>query len=314
MTKLRKVIPALFFVVILFFSFSAAFATEGGGGAYHNGVDGFMAGAIPPPGTYFLDYIQYYHARKLKNKDGNDAIPNFDLKATANVFRFLHVTKQQIFGGNWGMQLIVPLVNIDVSLSPAAGVNLSDSKSGLGDITIDPIMISWHSPNFHWVFGLDITVPTGAYDQNDLANIGRNYYTFEPVLAFTYLTNNGFDLSAKFMYDINTKNSKANLRPGDDYLSGQEFHFDYTVAKKIDSFSLGLGGYYYKQMTSDEVNGVKVDGSQPGTYGKGQVFAIGPQVKYDYKNMFFVLKYQKEMEVKSKPEGDNFWFSFMYAF
>lgn len=30
-----------------------ALATEGGGGAYPNGAEDFMAGALPPPGTYF---------------------------------------------------------------------------------------------------------------------------------------------------------------------------------------------------------------------------------------------------------------------
>jgi hypothetical protein len=38
-----------------------AFATEGGGGVYPNGAEDFMSGALPPPGTYFLDYANFYH-------------------------------------------------------------------------------------------------------------------------------------------------------------------------------------------------------------------------------------------------------------
>ena len=106
------------------------------------------------------------------------------------------------------------------------------------------------------------------------------------------------------MYDFNTKNTAT------DYLSGQEFHFDYTIGKKIGAWSLGLGGYYYKQTTNDEQYGVKygADGN------KGQVLAFGPQVKYDYKNMSFILKYQTETLVENKPEGNTFWFKFVYAF
>ena len=63
-----------------------ASATEGGGGAYPNGAEDFMAGAVPPPGTYFLNYFTYYTADKLKIKDGSD-IDDFDLNVTANTFR-----------------------------------------------------------------------------------------------------------------------------------------------------------------------------------------------------------------------------------
>ncbi len=42
------------------FTAGPALATEGGGGAYPNGVEDFMSGALPPPGTYFLNYLTYY--------------------------------------------------------------------------------------------------------------------------------------------------------------------------------------------------------------------------------------------------------------
>jgi hypothetical protein len=67
----------------------------------------------------------------------------------------------------------------------------------------------------------------GGYDKNDLANIGRNYWTFESAVAFTYLSDGGFEISNIFLYDINTENNDTH------YKSGQEFHFDYTVGKKF---------------------------------------------------------------------------------
>lgn len=276
-----------------------ASSTELGGGAYPNGAEDFMAGAVPPPGTYFLNYLTHYWANDFKDGSGNDSIPGFKLRATANVFRFLHVTNTKILGGNWAMHVFIPIVNVDLTLPVG-----SKSRTGLGDIIVDPIILSWHSKNWHFAAGLDIYIPTGDYDKNRLANTGRNYWTFEPVFAFSYLSDEGFDLSMKFMYDINTKNQDT------DYLSGQEFHFDYTIGKKFGNWSLGVGGYFYKQITNDKINGVKV-----GTDGnKGQAIALGPQVKYDYKNMSFTLKYQKEFEVKNKPEGDKLWFKFVYAF
>lgn len=286
---------------------TAAHATEGGGGAYPNGAEDFMSGAVPPPGTYFINYFDYYSADKFADKDGNSAIPGFKLKVTADVLRFIHITDKQILGGFWGFHVFVPFMNVDVKTSTPLG---NDSKTGLGDIIVDPFILSWHGKNWHAATGIDIYLPTGSYDKADLANIGRNYWTFEPIIAGTYLTDNGFEASAKLMYDINTRNNDASLMAlgAKKYLSGQEFHLDYTLAKKIENFSAGLTGYYYQQVTEDEANGVKVNDS------KGKVFAFGPGLKYDYKNMAFSLKYQFETAAENRPEGNNLWFKFVYAF
>lgn len=286
---------------------TTAQATEGGGGAYPNGAEDFMSGAVPPPGTYFINYFDYYSADKFADKNGNSAIPGFKLNVTADVLRFIHITDKKILGGFWGFHAFVPLMNVNVKTSTPLG---NDSKTGLGDIIVDPFIISWHGKNWHAATGVDIYIPTGSYNKNDLANIGRNYWTFEPIVAGTYLTDNGFEVSAKLMYDINTRNNDASLmaQGAQNYLSGQEFHLDYTLAKKIDNFSAGLTGYYYQQVTEDEANGVKTNDR------KGKVFAFGPALKYDYKNMAFSLKYQFETAAENRPEGNNLWLKFVYAF
>lgn len=271
-----------------------ATATEGGGGAYPSGIEDFMAGALPPPGTYFLNYLNYYTADKFKDGPGD-----FKLKGFAEVMRFVHMTKQTIMGANWGMQMIVPIAYVDVHVGP-----FHDNRWGLGDIVIDPIMLGWHFKNFHIAAGVDFFVPTGEYDAGHLANPGRNYWTFEPILAVTYLSDSGIEASGKFMYDINTKNDDT------EYQSGQEFHFDYALGYHLGKdWVVGASGYYYYQTTDDEINGSKfLDGF------KGRVFAIGPAVSYSYKNMSFTAKYQKETAVENKPEGDKFWLKFVYAF
>jgi hypothetical protein len=276
-----------------------ACATEGGGGAYPNGAEDFMVGALPPPGTYFKNYMTYYTASSFKGNSGNDLIPDFKLNVFADTMRLIHVTKTEILGASWAMHAFLPIVYQDVT---AAGS--SDNRWGLGDIIIDPFILGWHFPNFHVTTGLDIYLPTGTYDKNRQANAGRNYWTFQPIVAMTYLSDGGFELSAKFMYDFNTENSSTN------YQSGQEFHFDYTVGYHIDKqWAVGLGGYCYFQTTDDKVNGVT-----PPDGFKGQVYAIGPQAQYGYKNMNFTLKWQYEFDAKYKPEGNKFWFNFVYAF
>ncbi len=271
---------------------ATAFATEGGGGAYSNGAENFFAGALPPPGTYFIDYAAYYTSSKFRDKDGNSAIPGFKLDVAANAFRVLHVSNVQLLGGNWVMHATVPVLKVDVSVP-----GLSQSKSGLGDLILDPFAIAWHTKNFHAVAALETFVPVGNYNKTDLVNLSRNYWTFEPMFAGTYFTDHGFEISGKLHYDINTKNTATNYR------SGQELHLDYTFAQSFGNLSVGLGGYYYKQVTDDKLAGVKV-----GTDGnRGQVFAWGPVARYQYNKLSFVAAIQSETQARNKPEGNKFW-------
>ena len=272
-------------------------ATEGGWGSYPNGAEDFMAGALPPPGTYLLNYFSYYHAPRVNDNSGGPAPVDVDVECFADSVRLLHMTKKQVFGANWAMHVLVPFVKVHASTP--RGV---DSKTGVGDIVVNPFLLGWHFTNWHIAAGIDTIIPVGAYNKNDIANIGRNCWTFEPVFAVTYLNGSGYEVSAKFMYDFNTKNTATNYR------SGQEFHFDYTLGKKIDNMNVGIGGYYYKQITDDTLDGDTVHDN------KGQVFAFGPQFRYGVKNMAFTVKYQWETWVKNRPQGEQFWFKFMYAF
>jgi len=274
---------------------SRSWATEGGGGAYPNGAEDFMSGAVPPPGTYFINYFDFYSASRFKGNDGGNLFP-FKLDVFANTFRFIHITDKKVLGGFWGMHLFIPLVKMDVHNSPGG----KDSREGLGDIIIDPFILSWHGKNWHVATGLDIYCPSGEYDKNRVANIGRNYWTFEPIVAGTYISESGYEVSAKFMYDFNTRNDDSGYR------SGQEFHVDYALGKKIGNLSLGAGGYYYQQTTADNTAGRKLD--------KGMTVSIGPQLKYDYKNMSFAVKYLFEVDTYNRPEGNNLWAKFTYAF
>ncbi len=288
--------------VLAFVVASQGFATEGGGGAYPNGAEGFMAGALPPPGQYFVNYMLYYSADNLIDGRGKSIPVDFELDVYADVMRFINVTETKIMGASWAQHIFVPVMSVDVS-TPFG----DDDAFGIGDVIIDPIILGWHSANFHWVVGLDIYVPVGKYDKDDIANVGRNYWTLEPVAAATYLNKSGYEASIKAMYDINLENSDT------DYDSGDDFHFDYTIAKHIKNWSLGLGGFYYKQVTGDDGMAMTPGGLVDAGDNKGQQIGWGPQVAYQHKGMSFIFKYQDETETENKTEGERFWFKFVTA-
>jgi hypothetical protein len=270
-----------------------AMATEGGGGAYPNGAEGFMTGAMPPPGLYLIDYALYYTADTFK---GAMAPPDFDLTVAGNVFRLVNVTDKTFLGGTWAQHIFVPVLYQDVSV-----MGMDDDKFGLGDLIVDPFILGWHKPPFHWAAGVDIYVPVGAYDKDDLANLGRNYWTIEPVLAVTYLNQKGCEASVKLMYDINTENTDT------DYESGDEFHCDFVLAKHFENLSVGVGGYYYKQVTGDDGTVPTPAGPVDAGDNKGEQLALGPHFMYKCGPLMFVAKWQIEMDTENKPEGDRFW-------
>ena len=283
-------------------------ATEGGGNAYPGGAEGFMSGAIPPPGNYIINYMLYYSANDLMDGSGREIPNDFDLQVLGEVFRFVHVTDKQILGGSLAQHVFILALDVDVSFKHPFLGSVKDNKTAFGDIIVDPFILGWHKGPFHWATGVDIFLPVGSYDENDVANTGRNYWTFEPVFAISYLSKSGIEISSKFMYDINTENQDTN------YESGDEFHFDYTIGKRFGNLALGIGGSYYKQVTGDDGYTLSPTGEMvdAGDY-KGQQFSWGPQVAYQKGPMFFALKYQMETETENKPEGDKVWFKFVTA-
>jgi hypothetical protein len=286
-------------LLALFLITNPAVATERGGSIYPQGPENFQAGILPPPGTYLTNYLNYYTADRFNDRNGGSTIPRFRLWAVAETLRLTHVTPIKLFGANYAFQTLIPFVHLDVE----AGERLQ-SRSGIGDITLTPIILGWHAESLHWAVGADVNLPIGPYDKDDLANIGRNHVNIEPVFAISYYAPNGPELSAKFMYDFNFEN------PATNYRSGQEFHFDYYAGWSLGRWSLGLNGYFYQQVTDDEVEDIRVapDGN------RGRVLAVGPALRYKLGGASLVLSWQHETLARNRPEGDKLWLKLIFAF
>jgi hypothetical protein len=289
---------------------SAAFA--GGSNVYPNGAEGFWMGAAPPPGMYYVNYDLWYSSNKFTSNHGSEVktgpMGPFDTDVFANVSRFIWISNQQVLGANWGAHVFVVYQDVDTKTA------LGHSRvNGLGDTIIDPFILAWHWPNFHVTTGVDIYVPTGLYHPGRVSNTSANAFVYEPVAAFTYMTPvKGLTTSAKFMYDIAEENKNARnpfMGPEGHLQYGQEFHFDYSVDYMVTpELKAGIGGYYYKQITDDEFNGVDIKNQ------KGQVFAIGPGVEYSKGRFIVSYRLEFEMLAKNRPEGIANWLRIVYAF
>ena len=323
-SRLRLLVAGLLIFLTVLIS---APAWAGGGQSYPEGAESFMVGAAPPPGFYFKNYAYYYHANDLKDDHGDNIDAFDDLTVWAEVMRFIWISKYELLGGNYGQHLFIPFLDVSLDFKAPVGPK---SKKGYDDtdvpyIIYSPFILGHHflEGKLHTVLSLpDIYIPTGQDDKN-LASVGHNFWTFEPVFAVTYMPTPAWEFSLKFMYDFNTEQDDCPTPYGFevDRTPGDEFHFDYSVSYAFTkSFRVGVNGYCYWQVSDDDYD---IDGSIPAPVrnlleddegNHSQVYAVGPGIWYNYKNMFFELRTQFEFEAENKTEGQNVWFNLVYAF
>ncbi|WP_321492388.1 transporter [uncultured Desulfobacter sp.] len=298
--SVKAVAGFMLVLAMFFFPFYSTFAAEGGGSAYPGGNEDFMCGALPGPGFYPIVYALYYTADEYRDGNGNKTPGDFDLDVMGAAFRFIYVSDMKLFGADVAWHAIIPVIDTQVDIS-SAGIDAS--TAGLGDIEVSALVLGWHlNKNFHVVGSLDVWLPVGEYDVDDAASPGRNYWTVAPIAVFTYLSDSGFELSAKLQYLINSENSDT------DYTTGNEFICDYLVGKHVGNWMFGLNGMLYLQTTDDELSGNDISNS------KGRAFSVGPALQYNYKNMFLNAKVQFDTNVENRPKGEKYWIKFMYAF
>jgi hypothetical protein len=273
-----------------------------GGDQYPNGAENWYAGAAPPPGSYYVNYFGFYSG-KLKNGSGanvwlDGTTPSVD--ATFNAFRFVGVTHLKLLGADYAAQVIVPVVDQSVDLGGTAG------NTGIGDITVNPLILGWHHPQWHALTGIDVFLPTGYYDKNDArVSLGANYYGFDPLVAVSYMPRSGWEASAKLMYDLKTTNEATDCH------SGQEFHTDYAAGKHVHNWMVGGTGYFVQQATDDTQAG-QIAPAAAGMWDagrRGRVLAVGPSMGYqNSRHMIFMADWQHETLVENRFGGDKFWF------
>jgi hypothetical protein len=301
-------------------------AEEGGTGHYMPGATASFIDMLPGREAFvYVNMNTYYTgsaggAKELKF--GGLVAANVDAKVYANTSVLLYQTPWKIFGGQYAAAIGIPYydmeVTADVTLDPALGgaktLNKTDKSKGLGDILLYPMMLGWKKGDVSYGTSLGLYAPTGEYEQGALANLGKNYWTFEPGVSVSWLSSKiGTEVSAFAGYDINTKNEKS------DYRSGDVLHLDMTVAQHLPLFGgfigVGVNGFYYEQLTGDSG-----DGALLGDF-KGQTMGIGPVLSYVTKvgkekktDLVMEVKWLPESDVRGRLEGDIIWAKFVLAF
>jgi len=298
---------------------ATARAEEGASGHYLPGLTASCYDAMPSkPGIAAFNFFTMYDgnagAGKPLNFSSEVALgvkANFYAETIGTVYQ----SKLTLLGGNYGAVLAIPFVWVDVHAQaevngpkgkPLVTKNISDSASGLGDMTICPFILGWQAlgGDLKYDVRASIYAPTGSYDVGRLANCGKNYWTFEPGASVSWLSSKiGTEVSLFTGVDFNTENDATQ------YQTGAQFHLDLSVVQHLPLWGgfagVGANGFYYQQIQGDSGSGATLGDFE------GQTVGVGPAISYARKigqcDAFAEVKWLPEIEVKNRTEGDYLW-------
>jgi len=266
-------------------------------GHYVAGVEGIKAASLPPPGVYFRWYNVFYGADKLMDKSGDELPVNFDVSVYAMVNRLIWITDKKFLGGNFGMDLLIPFVRTDLKIG--APMNVDDQQFGVGDLYLEPFVLSWHGPRYDAAVGVSFFLPTGQYSKTEPASAGQDFTTTMLTFGYTFYLDpaKAWSLSVLGRYEINGEKGETKVKPGHDLVL--EWGLAKNVAKVWD---IGLSGYYVGQLTDDSGATALWD-----TSVHDRVFAIGPEVSAFIMpaKMFLSVRSVWETGAKDRSQGHS---------
>ena len=298
-------------------------AEEGGSGHYMPGATASFIDMLPgKQGFAYVNAYTYYDGSVSGSRQlplGGLLAANLNATVNADTSILLYETPWKIFGGQYGAAVAIPYLWMDVTgdaqrTGPLGGIQTvrrQDKVNGVGDIELLPLMLGWTNGDLKLQGQLGIYMPTGDYVQGALANLGKNYWTFEPAIGVSYLSSKiGLELSAFAAVDISTKNDTT------DYQSGDVFHLDATVAEHLPLLGgfigIGANAFYYQQFTGDSGSGAKLGDFE------GKTVGVGPVLSYVRKlgtvDMVAEVKWLPEMDVNNRLKGDIVWLKLAFLF
>ncbi len=302
-------------MVLLAASNGAAQATEGGGTAYFQGQKTTNLGMLPPDGFSYSELNLFYDANKLAGRYGQSFLPKYHLEIEQLGGRFSYVFPEDFAGTKWGMTLQVPLQTmLQKKSQDDVHFPVDRRQWGVGDVKFAPIQMGWSGDTAIGHIDHNVQVyfsaPSGQFDPNYPFNISRNYWSYWVSFGQTWKPTKDIDIGFMPSYIKNMEDQHTH------YQSGDEFEVDYYAGHRIAGDTwFDINGYYYKQVTGDTQYGRPVViPHNPGEGFMGRVLGIGPQIRFPFFGLGVIAKWQHEMFVENRPQGDRVWLIFSGRF
>ncbi|WP_424812594.1 SphA family protein [Roseococcus sp. YIM B11640] len=282
-----------------------ASATEAAAGHYIIGTySAPAAGVVPPePGLYWGSSTLYYNGtmgRTAQVPIAGQLKSGLEAGFFSTSFAALYVPRLDWGNFTLAMGVTLPVQNLDSRVFLGQR-GISENNWSFGDMVITPVQLGYRSGQDFFQARLDVFAPTGNYSTSSIANVGMNYWTFVPTLAYTRLGAN-YDISVNLGVDINTRNTAT------DYTSGAMLHVDTSFIHDVaPGFGLGIIAAMMYQIEDDRGGiAARLNGF------RGRSFAVGPIARYNFKignaSLSTMLSWAPEFGVENRPSGNAFQF------
>lgn len=292
---MKHLLVAVIYCYVVIFSVTAA----QGAGHYPAGVEGYKAPSLPSEGFHWKIYNIAYTAKRFNNNSGNKT-GRGNIDTFTHMHRFiLPVTHIDAIGADWVVDIAVPFTWGRIN-----NTGWRSNDHGVGDILIEPLLLSWHGTWYDALVGVSIFAPTGEYDK-DKFSPGSNYWSFLLDAGTTVYFDEAKTWSASLLarYEINTRNDKTDIRDGDSIIA------EWSAGKNfLGMFDLAVAGAHKIQVTdsSGRVNNSWRD----------EMHAIGPEVGFTYApwKLYISLRSLWEYRTANGPQGNMTTLSIVKSF
>jgi hypothetical protein len=254
-------------------------------GHYTPGMMNIRDYANPSPvsGIMFLDYNiissgnSYYdrNGNKLTQIKGPLGVPvnlNADVSGYINNPMLIWASKGKVLGATYFGGASLPIVTVNPSLAYSrVGIidsvhqsgNVSGKVSGVSDLNIMPVYLSWGLKNLDLTLGWDVYAPTGTYVPNGNNNTGLGFWSnIIQAFGYWYPEKVKGQPSKALAVMLGASLELESKIKGADVVPGSRFSLDYGLSQYMsDKLELGIFGGNNWQISDDKGSQVYWDAS-----------------------------------------------------
>lgn len=256
---------------------------------YPLGLEGLNGGTWAEPGFHLRDYNTFYYSDRLNDPSGDNTSVDLEFMNYANGIRPIWVSNFEVLGAHYGCDVLVPITWADVRSG-----SFHEDTAGLGDILVEPVSFSWHTPHFDALIAYGFWAPTGDTGAGPVTP-GVGYWTHMFTGGGTWYPDRSHDWSISLLgrYEINTEDDLAQVTRGD------TFALEWGIGRAFaPDWKVGVVGYYQRQLTGDSGVGLHSD-------ALSTVAAVGPEISFAPRDRSFSisLRYEYEILAEDRSQG-----------
>ena len=243
------------------------------------GLANVFDGVAGKPGFYYQSFVQAFQTLASYDEAGHKSPSSVKVNSLLEMNQFLYLSPLKVLGGNLGVTILVPLLQINSANKGGAAPTANPGVLG------DPLLgvaVQWSDrrllgKSFSHRLELDLNIPAGNFDSAYTINPSAHLWNYEMYYAFTIMLNKEMSVSNRNQLNYNAHIIGSQAKPGAFY--NGNYSIDYSI---VPAFKVEVVAYFLTQFVQDSYGGdYHYYQDRFGIYDtKERVFGCGPGVAF----------------------------------